>query len=74
MVMYLSHLPFNPYLCAYVDLSLFIYFFHFFQSECLDGALFNHLLCIWKINKGPKNIQNTCSLNFYVSIIYYKSL
>jgi len=46
---------------------------NFVKSECLDGALFNHLLCIWKINQGPKNIQNTCSLNFYISF-EFKSL
>lgn len=43
------------------------------KSECLDGALFNHLLCIWKINQGPYNMKNTCTLNFYVSF-EFKSL
>lgn len=37
------------------------------KSECLDGTLFNHLLCIWKISQGPKDIPRSCTLNFYVS-------
>lgn len=43
------------------------------KSECMDGTLFNHLTCIWKISKGPRDVQNSCTLNFYISF-EFKSL
>jgi len=43
------------------------------KSECMDGSLFNHLLCVWKISKGPRDVPNSCTLNFYVSF-EFKSL
>ncbi|XP_047136227.1 coenzyme Q-binding protein COQ10 homolog B, mitochondrial isoform X2 [Hydra vulgaris] len=43
------------------------------KSECMDGVLFNHLICNWKISNGPSDIPNSCTLNFYISF-EFKSL
>ncbi|XP_057292422.1 coenzyme Q-binding protein COQ10 homolog A, mitochondrial-like isoform X2 [Hydractinia symbiolongicarpus] len=37
------------------------------KSECMDGTLFNHLVCNWRLSEGPKEIANSCTLNFYLS-------
>lgn len=43
------------------------------KSECMDGILFNHLTCIWRLSNGPVDVQNSCTLNFYISF-EFKSL
>lgn len=42
------------------------------KSECLDGTLFNHLLCVWKFSSGPT--PNSCVLNFYISFEFKSML
>jgi len=44
------------------------------KSECMDGTLFNYLTCVWKFSKGPSNIPNSCTLNFYISFEFKSAL
>jgi len=37
------------------------------KSECMDGTLFNYLKCVWKFSKGPPDMPNSCTLDFYIS-------
>ena len=36
----------------------------------MDGIIFNHLICNWKISNGPPDIPNSCTLNFYVGLVF----
>lgn len=51
----------------------FIYydiFFLMFQSVCMDGVLFNHLITEWKFLPGIEKQPRSCVLDFYVSFFF----
>ncbi len=37
-----------------------------FQSECIDGEMFNYMKAVWRFSRGIPGRDDTCTLDFHV--------